>query len=223
MEKKHIACIFGFCILVIGLLPILCFAEDSSSVDMIGVRVGIWSALKAENMASNPLEENSTTKGYMEIFISSRLRKRFAREISLGWYDRGNTGYSVGYHSPYGYDYIAYYNQRVAIFPLSLGYKFYPLSPTKNYRWQPYISAGVGLVCGLEKGAAEYKGSYSNTQFTFGWFVGGGLECRLGLIFGHVTVLGFNLKYRGVNFEEEIGGLKDYSGLEATLGLSSIL
>ena len=163
-------------------------------------------------MQAPPGEEilSNVTAPYGEFFISTGLKKGFALEFSLGSYYRGETRYN----DPDGY----YYWKRVTIYPISAELKFYPLSPIKQSRWQPYIDAGFGFVSGIENlRSGGYSGT--NTYLTFGWHVGGGMEFMLSRLF----VIGADFKYRRVNFNKEVGGLKDYSGPEATLGLSYIL
>lgn len=209
---------FFSCFLLGILLPSLCLAEDLSSVDMLGVRIGFWSAPEAKNVETDLFwEEVPVTERYLELFLSSGLKKRFSREISLGLYWRGETElYDIDPKTRIKY---TLYYHKVVLLPISLGFKFYPLSPVKNSRWHPYIGAGVGLVLGIEKYYSEYWGNYSNISPTFGWHVGGGIEFKL----SQSIVIGADFKYRGVNFREEIGGLKDYSGPGATLGLYRIL
>ncbi|MCK4385466.1 MAG: hypothetical protein KAW52_04300 [candidate division Zixibacteria bacterium] len=45
----------------------------------------------------------------------------------------------------------------------------------------------------------------------------------MNFVLSRLFVLGLDFKYRCVNFGKRVGGLKDYSGPEATLGLSYIL
>lgn len=179
---------------------------------MIGIRMGLWNAVEAKNMQAPLGEENlsDVTAPYGEFFISTGLKKGFALEFSLGSYFRGETRYS----DSYGY----YYWKRVTIYPISGELKFYPLSPIKPSRWQPYVDTGIGFVSGIENlRSGGYGGT--NTYLTFGWHVGGGIEFLLSRLF----VIGADFKYRGVKFSDRVGGLKDYSGPEATLGLSYIL
>ena len=179
---------------------------------MLGIRMGFWNAVEAKNMQVPPGEEilSQVTAPYGELYVSAGLKKGFALGFSLGSCYRGESRHS----DSYGY----YYWKRVTIYPISGELKFYPLSPIKKSKWQPYMDAGFGLVSGIENlRSGGYSGT--NTYLTFGWHVGGGMEFILGRLF----VIGADFKYRGVKFSEKVGGLKDYSGPEATLGLSYIL
>jgi hypothetical protein len=203
----------------------LSWATDLSSVYMFGIRMGFWSALDAKNIRSSPYYEVLTkvTAPYGEFFISNGLKKGFAFEFSAGSYYRGETRYS---------DTLGYYWKRVTIYPISAGTKYYPLSSRSNPKnpvenvWQPYLDAGISFVSGVENlrlgeyaGQLTLVGDYTDTYMTLGWFSGVGMDFVLSRLF----VLGLDFKYRWVNFGKQVGGLKDYSGPEATLGLSYIL
>ncbi|MCJ7578336.1 MAG: hypothetical protein MUO91_07780 [candidate division Zixibacteria bacterium] len=198
------------------------WANDLSSVSMFGIRMGFWSALDAKNTQSPlPLEIlTKVTAPYGEFFISNGLKKRFAFEFSVGSYYRGETRYN---------DSLGYYWKRVTLYPISAATKYYLLSstshPTDN-PWQPYLNAGISFVSGVENlrlgeyvGPLTLVGDYTDTYLTLGWFSGVGMDFVLSRLF----VLGLDFKYRWVNFGKQVGGLKDYSGPEATLGLSYIL
>lgn len=214
--KKYLA--VG-CLLLNVLLAHSCPARDLSTVHMIGLRMGFWSTPQAKNIQLRPEQElfGKVTAPYGEFFASTGLKKGIALEFSVGSYYRGETRY----HDPFGSYWI-----RVTIYPITAALKFYPLSSIKKSRWHPYVDAGVGFVSGIENlRLGQYVGplllvdSYTNSYLTFGWHVGGGVEFNLSRLF----VIGADVKYRGVRFGDTVGGLKDYSGPEATLGLSYIL
>ncbi|MFQ6002697.1 MAG: hypothetical protein ACE5KJ_03035 [Candidatus Zixiibacteriota bacterium] len=175
--------------------------------------------MDAKNIQSSPSYEVLTkvTAPYGELFFSHGLKKGFAFEISLGSYYRGETRYN---------DSLGYYWKRVTIYPVSGAAKYYPLSSLSNNLWQPYLDAGISFVTGVENlRLGEYAGQitfvedYTNTYLAVGFFSGLGID----FVLSHLFLLGLDFKYRWVNFGDEVGGLKDYSGPEATLGLSYIL
>lgn len=203
----------------------LSWATDLSSVHIFGIRIGFWSALDAKNIHSSPYYEVLTkvTAPYGEFFVSNGLKKGFAFEFSVGSYYRGETRYN---------DSLGYYWKRVTLYPISAAAKYYPLSSTSHPTdsadnpWQPYLNAGISFVSGVENlrlgeyaGPFTLVGDYTDTYLTLGWFAGAGMDFVLSRLF----VLGLDFKYRWVNFGKQVGGLKNYSGPEATLGLSYIL
>lgn len=186
---------------------------------MVGLRIGFWNAPEAEKIQFRPELQvfGKTTAFYGEFFISAGLKKGFALELSAGSYYRGETRY---------YDPYASYWIRVTIYPITGELKFYPLHSLTKSIWQPYVDAGVGVISGVENlRLGEYSGpllltdSYTNSYLTLGWHAGAGMEFALGRLF----VIGADFKYRSVKFGDKVGGLKDYSGPEATLGLAYVL
>jgi opacity protein-like surface antigen len=184
---------------------------------MVSMRVGFWSALEARNVDPKPGEDILTkvTTPYGEIHFSLGLKKGFAVGFSTGSCYRGETRYS---------DPDGYYWKRVTIYPFTAELKYYPLHLEKS-KWQPYLDGGAGLISGTEilrfgeySGPLLLLGSTTDTYLTFGWHAGGGVDIVLSKSFA----LGVDFKYRVVRFGDEVGGMKDYSGPEATLGISYI-
>lgn len=215
MRKFLISVLFFIIVFSAGSSP----AKELSSAEMFGVRMGFWSALDARNIQSPPAYEVLTrvTAPYGEFLFSHGLKKGFAIEFSLGSYYRGETRYD---------DSSGYYWKRVTIYPVSASAKYYPSFSQSNSPWQPYLDAGISLVSGVENlrigeysGPLTYVGDYTNTYLTVGLSGGVGMDFVLSRRF----VLGLDFKYRWVNFGERVGGLKDYSGPEVTLGLCYIL
>ncbi len=207
------------CFLLSFFLSHACLAEDLSTAYMIGLRMGFWSAVDAKNVQAPTGEEilSKVTAPYGEFHVSVGLTRGFALGISLGSYYRGETRYN----DPYGY-----YWRRVTVYPISGELKFYPLYSIQKFRWQPYVDAGFGFVSGIENlrfgeyaGPLLYVESGTNSYLTFGWHAGGGFEFNL----SRLLVIGADFRYRGVKFGDTVGGLKDYSGPEATLGISYII
>ena len=212
------------------LLPIACLlvsiafadlsdARDLSSSNMVGVRIGFWSAVDAKHVQAAPGEDILTkvTATYGELHFSAGVKKGFAVGISMGSYYRGETRYN----DPNGY-----YWKKVTIYPLTGELKYYPLHRLKKSRWQPYLTTGIGVVSGTENlrfgeyaGPLLLLGSHTNSYLTLGWNAGGGMD----LVLGRSLVIGIDFRYRGVRFGEEVGGIKDFSGPQATLGLCYML
>ncbi len=206
-------------LLLLVFLPTFGMAKDLSSVQMVGIRMGFWNAVKADKVHSTPDLEisNKITAPYAEVFIAPGLKKGFTLEFSFGSCYRGETRY----HDSYGY-----YWKSVTVYPVSGGLKFYPLSSVKNSKCQPYLHLGVAFITGVENiRLGEYYGSSillqegTNTYTTLGWLAGAGMD----FILSRHLVIGADFKYRGVNFNDEVGGLKNFNGPQATLGISYIV
>lgn len=185
---------------------------------MVAMRAGFWSALEARNVDPKPGEDILTkvTTLYGELHFSLGLKKGFALGFSTGSCYRGETRFN---------DSDGYYWKRVTIYPFSAELKYYPVHHINKSKWQPYLDGGGGVISGTEilrfgeySGPLLFLGSSTDTYLTFGWHAGGGLDIVLSKSFA----LGVDFKYRGVRFGDEVGGMKDYSGPEATLGISYI-
>jgi hypothetical protein len=186
--------IFSFLMLVL-MSGNLCLAKDLSWSQTIGVRFGLWRSTDAKNVQPKPGESIITkvTAPYGEI----------------------------RYNDAYGY-----YWKRISVYPITAELKYYPLHRLEKSRWQPYFDGGAGLVSGTENirigeyvGSLVYSSSGTNSYLTFGWHGGAGLD----FILTNSLVLGFDFRYRVVRFGDDVGGIKNYSGPEATLGISYIV
>lgn len=198
----------------------LCYGEDISSFNLIGLRVGLWRMSSTEVDPGIPYYSASSKSisPYGELFFSYGLRKGFLAEFSLGSCDRGETKLEIE---------DGYYWESLTIYPISLGGRFYPLSFRPRVSWQPYLDIGVSYVVGsssleygsFSPGLRTFFEGYVKTRSAFGAFVGAGLDFSL----SRSLILNFDSKYRWVKFGEEVGGLKDYSGVQFTIGFAYVL
>ncbi len=210
---------FLLCLLLSMTFADFSSARDLSSLKTVGLRFGVWRAEDAKHVQAAPGEQILTDVAalYGEIHISLGLKKGFAAGISVGSCYRGETRYS---------DQYGYYWKRVTIYPIGGELKYYPFHRAEKSRWQPYLDTGAALISGTEDirfgeyaGPLLYSGSGLNTYLTVGWHGGLGMDFILGSSF----VVGLDMKYRGAHFNHKVGGIKDFSGPQATLGLSYVL
>jgi outer membrane protein W len=68
-------------------------------------------------------------------------------------------------------------------------------------------------------GQKYFFDGYVKTRSAFGAFAGTGLDFNL----SKYLILNLDFKYRWVKFGEEVGGIKDYSGAQLTLGFAYVL
>jgi outer membrane protein W len=217
MKKAVLSTLF-LALFFMGLEP--CFAENISVFNLIGLRVGLWRMGSTE--AKPQIPEYSAaiknTSPYGEVFLTYGLKKGFVAELSLGSCDRGETRFEHG---------SDYYWESVTIYPISLGGRFHPLSYKPQISWQPYLDLGVSYVVGsrsldygsIYPGYRYFFEGYVKTRTAFGAFTGAGVDYNI----GRFLILSFDFKYRWVKFGEEVGGLKDYSGAQFTLGFAYVL
>jgi outer membrane protein W len=198
----------------------LCFGEDVSAFNLIGLRFGLWRVNSTEVKPEVPEYSGSAKANspYGEFFLTYGLKKGFLMGLSLGSCDRGETRFELE---------EGYYWESVDIYPISVSGNFYPLSSWPGIAWQPYSGMGVSYVIGsrsLDYGSV-YPGQryffegYVKTRSAFGAFAGAGLDFNM----SRSLIINFDFKYRWVKFGEEVGGLKDYSGAQFTLGFAYVL
>ena len=218
LMNKGFFCILFLALFLAGSEP--CLGEDISSLNLIGLRIGIWRMSSPEIVPQIPEYQASakTVSPYGEVFLSYGLKKGFSAELSLGSCDRGETRFEHG---------IDYYWESITIYPISLGGYFYPLSHKPQTSWQPYLDLGISYVVGsrsLDYGSV-YPGyryffeGYVKNSSAFGVFTGTGMDFNL----SKYLILNFDFKYRWVKFGKEVGGIKDYSGAQITLGFAYVL
>jgi len=198
----------------------VCFGEDVSAFNLIGLRVGLWRMSSTDITAGMPYYGASakSVSPYGEFFLSHGLRKGFLVEFSLGSCDRGETRLEVE---------DGYFWESLVIYPISLSGHFYPLSYRPQISWQPYLDLGVSYVVGsssleygsFSSGLRAFFDGYVKTHSAFGVFAGAGLDFNI----SRPLILNLDFKYRWVKFGEEVGGIRDYSGAQFTLGFAYVL
>lgn len=198
----------------------LCFGEDISAFNLIGLRVGVWrmSSTEVKPEIAQFSASTKTASPYGEVFFAHGLKKGFLVELSLGSCDRGETRFELE---------DGYYWESLAIYPISVGGSFYPLSFKPQISWQPYLDLGISYVIGSSSldygsfapGYRTFFEGYVKTHSAFGTFAGAGLDFNI----SRSLIINFDFKYRWVKFGEEVGGIKDYSGSQFTLSFAYVL
>jgi len=101
------------------------------------------------------------------------------------------------------------------------GARYYPAAASRM-ALQPYLAIGVGPYIGVESISRTGFGISEKTRVlgTFGGQLGGGLDLLLGRHFMVGVNLGYNLM---ADFPEPLAGRWNYSGFEASAGLSVLI
>ncbi len=106
------------------------------------------------------------------------------------------------------------------IFPILVGLKYYYMNGEEGKDFRPYVSLTPGLFVGQQARSETDDGTIiiaSRAGMAFGTFVGTGVDLRIGELF----MLGFGGGfYLMSDFNESMGGSKNYSGFEAQFGFS---
>ena len=99
------------------------------------------------------------------------------------------------------------------------GIRYYFPKSSFDGSWRPYVSASVGPYIGDETNTSITTGVSveTKTQYAFGSQLGGGVDILLSRLFMLGIHTGYNLM---TDFSDPIGGKKNYSSPEFSLGLS---
>lgn len=199
---------------------------DTARTDFIssaGVRMGIWSA---ETLDETVVDSNlSRIRTASDLFLSFQIVRRvtdfLAAEVSFGGLSRGDALIREGG--------LAVRRATISIYPLSLGFRFYPLAPNGKRRIMGYLSGAGSLVLGVQtfkESNSQYAYSFnysSETDVTLGGAVGAGLDYKLGERF----YLGLYGGYQQAKFSKPLsdlpGGVTDFSGPQFTITFSYLI
>ena len=105
------------------------------------------------------------------------------------------------------------------VISLLVGVRYYVPRPDAEIAWRPYLAAGVGPYIGSEEKTqvGNQIVTESHTETAFGGYVGCGLDIQLSRFFMAGATVGTHLM---TDFSEPLGGKKNYSSPEFSLGIS---
>lgn len=187
----------------------------------LGLRLGIFSNSRNEfqQPANNVKLFANKTNGYMEGFLDYYFLDVLALAVNLGTYSKGDIRFDHYINGAFDGSFIG----TASIYPMQLGLKFSPFRNQLPQRFQPYIEGGGALIVGRETitiGDA-YSWFAQNTDGSIGsetdlnLWVGGGGEIPI----SEKINLDIMVKYIRTRFSGDIAGIKDYSGLQVSIGV----
>jgi outer membrane protein W len=181
-----------------------------------GIRIGGWA-----NSGDTPLESfeddgfsviTDINDGslYLEGYFGYRLTPAVVGEFSVGFASRGDVISEDGFIQDVG---------SLNIYPILLQLKIYtPTSIADKVHF--YFSGGGGIYYARNSVTISneiYYTQYREKSVTdFSYVVGAGIDWVLTSQLG----LGLNVKYMPVKFNKEMLGIRDYSALTITVGVS---
>ena len=176
-----------------------------------GLRAGQWTVRDLTTPSGGEDTETLAFEGYFQKGLDLHL----AVENTIGFWQRSQSWTETG--GPFDIE----FDTDVYLVPTLTTLKAYPFTrPTSPI--EPYLSAGVGVVMGIERGKATSSDPLSSPDEStslrtgLGTEVGGGLEMLLGGSFG----LTFGAGYRWASFGEDVGGRRMYRGSVLEAGLT---
>jgi hypothetical protein len=101
------------------------------------------------------------------------------------------------------------------VVPIMMGMKYYFIEYSLNNPFRPFVGVSIGGLIGTETGV-EILNVGTHTETAVGASVGMGSDIILGSLVKLQAEISYNLY---TDFKEEIGGNKNYSGPEFSLGI----
>jgi hypothetical protein len=182
--------------------------------NVAGVLVGPWFTRDLGNDIATPDVRltSSGTAFHIEFFYQPRLRGALNLEISVGAINRGDMRIQNSSVSEFG---------DATLYPMNLGLALRPLAHNTSLRLQPCIQGGGSLVIGTERLQYEVAdmlgvGLDSQSRTALGYYFGGGLAWNL----SPSLCLTSTVKYHHAKFNQELFGVKDYSGVLVLFGVA---
>jgi hypothetical protein len=194
------------------MLVISADAESSPKPHQLGVKIGIWNQITDARTEVSPANVATSvgSNGFLGgLSYDYRLTDGLALNASIGVMMADVSSEVEGSEVSSGT------SMTVTIL---MGVKRYFAVPTYGSSIRPYAKAGIGPFVGSQSRAEVTRNSivdYSRTEVAFGGQIGAGVDFVLSPHFASGLTLGYNLI---ADYNESIGGSKNYSGPELSLG-----
>ena len=191
-------------------------AEGATDYHMAGIRLGAWIDQGGKTVNADINTDLSDVNFYTELYYDHRLFPTLFMEFSLGIASRGD---AVVIRDD------TRYIGTINVYTILIQGKYAPLAGRLG-KWSPFILAGGGFAFGKHNvdvisGYIDYYDYYDaqKSEVDIMGVVGGGLDLALS------RHIGLNLitKYHPIKFGEELAGVRDFSGLSVSVGLTYFL
>jgi outer membrane protein W len=175
------------------------------------LNIGLWgSATAATTVTTGGVTSEAKTSGLGgNLLYSYWMREYLSLTFSAGFL-AGEASSSAGVT---GVDQHA-----SAVIPILIGARFYVPEPDPGEKIRPYLAAAAGSFVASEA-ANTGLAQEAHTEAAFGGRAGIGVEFLVGRHFKFGAGVGYNLM---TDFENPVGGRKNYNGGEFTLGAGYI-
>jgi hypothetical protein len=189
-------------------------ASPSEKTHGIGFQVGMWNQVTGTRteVGIGSTVTSVEASGFLGgIFYENRFQDNLAWNISIG---------GMLADIEVNTDFTGTSTEAAVVAPILFGIKYYFAQSTFNTSVRPYAKAAVGPFIGSqEKSEENITGVVieSRTEATFGGQLGGGVDFLMSRHF----MTGFSLGYNLISdFDQPIGGSRNYSGPVFNFGLS---
>ncbi|MBI3872122.1 MAG: hypothetical protein HY304_03480 [candidate division Zixibacteria bacterium] len=179
---------------------------------LTGGHLGPWFARDFGHDVTQPgvRLDASSTAFHLEFFYQPHLMSILNLDFNVGAVSRGDLRQRDATSSVLG---------TATLVPIGAGVIAFPLARFTGLRLQPSLRAGGSLVIGTERFERLYQNTYgvgtsTQSRSTWGYYAGGGLNWLLG---PSVALIG-SVKYQRARFDNELFGLREYSGTQVLFG-----
>jgi hypothetical protein len=150
------------------------------------------------------------TAFHLEFFYQPHLTGIVNLDFNFGAVSRGDLRVTSGGSSFFG---------DVTLYPLGAGVILFPLAGQTGLRLQPSVRIGGTMMIGTERLQDlidDYYGIGISSESRIGWggYAGGGLSW---LLSPSVALTG-SVKYQYAKFDDELFGVRDFSGVQVLFG-----
>ncbi len=193
--------------------------RDLVGKDMVGIRLGPWLAdgLTAEFETESVKVFTSSTAFHLEFFYLYQLKGTLYLDLMFGGTSRGDI--RIDYDGPDGFESGF---GTAGVYPIGVGLNLFPLANQPKQQIQPFVGAGGSVIIGTEtirtSGFSPRFGSFigfsSESREAVGWYASGGVNW---LVSDQIVLTAMG-KYQSAKFNEELVGVKDFSGTQILVG-----
>ena len=214
-------------LMVLGLLLILSanvIGGQPRGTTSMGVRLGLFSNSHndIDRVNSDVKLFASKTIFYIEGYVNYYLLDFLAVSANLGSYSKGDIRFDVYYNGVFDGSFIG----QASVYPMQVGLKFSPFNSQLPLNCRPFLEGGGALIVGRETATMGTYGSvfgrYSDgtigTETDLNWWAAIGTEIPL----SRTIQMDFMVKYVKTNFSGDIAGIKDYSGVQISIGIGYV-
>jgi hypothetical protein len=211
-------------LLISTLLLLLCsgaLGAQPRGTTAVGVRVGLFdnSHNDLEVVNSDVKLFASRTVFYIEGYVDYYLLDYLAFCANVGSYSKGDIRFDVYYNGVFDGSFIG----QASVYPMQVGLRLTPFRDQLPLQCRPYVEGGGALIVGRETASMGTYGSTFGTytdgtigsETDFNWWAGIGSEIPM----SPTIQLDFMVKYLKTQFSGDIAGIKDFSGVQISIGI----
>jgi hypothetical protein len=202
-------------IAIVGLIAVSADAQSLNRRHQIELRLGMWNQTTDARTEIGPgaVSTSVESDGFLGGIAYGRwLEEGLALTINVG-------GMAAQSETRTGL--LETTTETDVVAPIILSMKYYLPKSTYGTSVRPFLKAGVGTFIGVQ--TIEETSLTVVTQSRTEMAIGGQLGAGVDFVVGRHFVTGLTIAYNVMNdFEEPIGGSRNYSGPEFVLGFSFV-